>query len=366
MKSSILVTYNRKLKLKLAAAETLVRTYQTNLKIEREQIAQLQGQLKVAVDIGADRNKYKGAWDAVCNALSHVDHYWWFDVSGDAAKRTLQELACRTIHDLQTSDAQNEAKGKASLDRIRFLENAASRQSAAACEVEKKLCALERENADLRKAANGHQKEQSEAWFDVCKALDEVSPGWLGRGAGTGSDVACETIKLLARPNDVRGLELRLSQHKTELDRHLKIFGELHEMLRNAGVYCETSCECITVRLKRFLEGKISVCNASAIVLHSEEHKRLKAQESRWLTVYELLRKLDPTYDQVGNQCGISLDPLLDETLARIKRWQQNALSAASNEMKAVHWQQRWEHLNYDVQTRTLPIGRTTPCSFGL
>lgn len=37
-------------------------------------------------------------------------------------------------------------------------------------------------------------RQQSAAWFEVSRTLDEVAPGWLGRG-GTGVECAVKTIR---------------------------------------------------------------------------------------------------------------------------------------------------------------------------
>lgn len=211
MKSSILVTHNRKLKLKLAAVETARRVTDTELKVAREQIAQLQGQIKVAADIGADRNKYKTAWDAVCFAITNVDHFWWFDCSDARPARTMQELAVETINDLRTSDAVNAEKVKVLTDKIRDLDGIISLKTAAACENEKQCNALERENFRLRE-----------------------------------ENASLQTTTTNAVNRDRRSQDT--------IDSQTRIFSELHEILRRAGIENQTCCIGIVERLQTFVK----------------------------------------------------------------------------------------------------------------
>lgn len=369
----------RELKRKLLLAETAlveekaqVRAWHNQAEKAVEHTRCLEGQLRVAVDLGEDCVKYKRAWDSLTSLLQRIAPGWWLRNTAG----TFGQSVLAAVESLATRKKESEDQINIKATQIRALEESLRRSQADYKHLEETLDSANRELA-RRAELSESNRQGAGAWQAIHALLCGRMPNYYGVGLEVcGRERALKAITTLLDSYDTRDARAGTIARQTE------IFRESHEILRKAGLHSETSCENIQTRLQRvvdkFLElqqrekachdllggrfliaGEVDQKVAQMLAafdrevktaadasrqltelkslpgIDSAETARLQGQTRRWIAIYQAMNQLFPGWSK-GSRCdggyaatGTASDGMLQDLLS--------ALRAASKQANIVH-----------------------------
>lgn len=168
------------------------------LRAEIELLTEKNNKLKIEAQLFPSVKSQASSWEAVCEVLELVSPEWW-NHSGSG-----RDLAVKTIHNLATyADAavtrgnHYESKVADLMKQIRSLNDNIDEKA-------KMIAKLSEDNTRLEKnqMSKSKQKQQAAAWEKVANTLTEVSPGWIDT-KHTSIECAVNAIRKLAQSDRI-------------------------------------------------------------------------------------------------------------------------------------------------------------------